>query len=58
MPSADSRALYDELFELYESLYPATREIVHRLAAIDDASSRPATGEPPRDEFSDPPPSR
>jgi xylulokinase len=32
-PRDEHRALYDELFGLYLELYPATREVVHRLAA-------------------------
>lgn len=33
-PDPGARALYDELFELYERLYPATSEIAHALAAL------------------------
>jgi xylulokinase len=33
-PDADHREVYDELFELYRELYPATRAISHRLAAL------------------------
>jgi xylulokinase len=39
-PSGASRELYDELYDLYGSLYPATRDIVHRLAAIQEAADR------------------
>jgi xylulokinase len=33
-PSAENRALYDERFELYLELYPATRRVSHRLAQL------------------------
>ena len=33
-PDPAQRALYDELYATYEELYPATREQVHRLAAV------------------------
>lgn len=35
-PNADNRALYDELYEVYCDLYPATRSSVHRLARIQE----------------------
>lgn len=35
-PNPDVRPLYDELFELYSSLYPATRSHVHTLARIQE----------------------
>jgi xylulokinase len=31
-PDADSRRVYDELYDIYRDLYPATREQVHKLA--------------------------
>jgi len=33
-PNPDNREIYDELYELYKDLYPATRETVHALAAV------------------------
>ncbi len=41
-PNSRHRAVYDELYEAYLSLYPATREHVHLLARLqeDAASSR------------------
>ena len=38
-PSADVRPLYDELFGLYTSLYPATKEHAHALARIQELGS-------------------
>lgn len=35
-PNPDVRALYDEMYELYTSLYPATREHMHALARIQE----------------------
>lgn len=35
-PNPDVRPLYDELYQLYASLYPATREHVHALARIQE----------------------
>lgn len=35
-PDAGNAALYDELYETYSALYPATREHVHRLAALQE----------------------
>ena len=34
VPSDASRPLYDDLFELYRRLYPATADIVHRLGTL------------------------
>jgi xylulokinase len=34
LPSASSRGLYDDLFELYGRLYRETQDVVHRLGAI------------------------
>jgi xylulokinase len=36
-PDLAHRALYDELYETYVDLYPASREQVHRLAAVQEA---------------------
>jgi xylulokinase len=33
-PNPDNRELYDELYALYKDLYPATRNTVHALAAV------------------------
>jgi xylulokinase len=33
-PNPDNRELYDELYALYKDLYPATRDTVHALAAV------------------------
>lgn len=33
-PNPQTAELYDELFDAYDALYPATRETMHRLAAI------------------------
>ncbi len=38
-PNPDVRPLYDELFDLYTSLYPATKEHVHALARIQELGS-------------------
>lgn len=40
-PNLDHRALYDELYELYSSLYPATRDHVHALARIQELAAGP-----------------
>ena len=37
-PEPEVRPLYDELYDLYGSLYPATREHVHALARIQERS--------------------
>ena len=34
VPSPSSRALYDDLFELYGRLYRETKDVVHRLGAL------------------------
>ena len=39
VPNVDVRPLYDELFELYTSLYPATKEHAHALARIQELGS-------------------
>jgi xylulokinase len=36
-PDLAHRGLYDELYETYVDLYPASREQVHRLAAVQEA---------------------
>jgi hypothetical protein len=33
-PDQENRDLYDELHDIYPSLYPATREAAHELTAI------------------------
>ncbi len=35
-PDPATKAVYDELFAVYSGLYPATRELVHRLAAVQE----------------------
>ncbi len=37
-PNEEHKAVYDELYEAYTELYPATREQVHRLAAVQEAT--------------------
>jgi xylulokinase len=37
VPDPATREVYDELYEVYTSLYPATREQVHRLAVLQEA---------------------
>jgi xylulokinase len=39
-PDPDVRDVYDELFDLYERLYPATADVVHRLAAVQGQPER------------------
>jgi xylulokinase len=36
VPDPGVRGVYDELYATYRDLYPATREQVHRLAAVQD----------------------
>jgi xylulokinase len=38
-PDPKRRALYDELYDTYCELYPATRSQLHRLAAVQEAAS-------------------
>ncbi len=38
-PNPDVRPVYDELFDLYTSLYPATKEHAHALARIQELGS-------------------
>jgi xylulokinase len=38
-PNPEHRALYDELYEHYSSLYPATRDTVHALARIQEVAA-------------------
>jgi xylulokinase len=33
-PNPENRELYDELYALYKDLYPATRDTVHALSAV------------------------
>jgi xylulokinase len=39
-PRPGPRATYDELYELYLALYPATADIAHRLAAHQHRTAR------------------
>jgi xylulokinase len=41
-PDRGHAAIYDELYETYLELYPATRTQVHRLAAVQENSPKPA----------------
>jgi xylulokinase len=43
VPDDRHRALYDELYDGYRALYPATKPEVHRLAGIQERSSTAAT---------------
>jgi xylulokinase len=45
-PDAGSRALYDELYDLYRELYPATARISHRLAALQERAVTPRAEAP------------
>jgi xylulokinase len=53
-PDVALRETYDELYEVYRELYPATREQLHRLAAVQeqtavtDAPSEPLQSTPGR----------
>jgi xylulokinase len=33
-PNPENRAVYDRLFQTYQELYPATRDQMHALAAL------------------------
>jgi xylulokinase len=46
-PDPARREIYDELYDTYRELYPATREQVHRLAAVQEAASRAPVAGPP-----------
>jgi xylulokinase len=39
-PNTANRGLYDELYDIYGALYPGTRDQVHRLARLQEESSR------------------
>jgi xylulokinase len=41
IPDPANRALYDELYAVWRELYPATRELVHRLGAIGGRDAAP-----------------
>jgi xylulokinase len=41
VPDPAQRGVYDEMYELYLSLYPATREIVHRLSRLERSGTPP-----------------
>ena len=43
VPNPENRAVYDELYETFTQLYPATRDQVHRLALMQEASTRGRT---------------
>jgi xylulokinase len=43
VPDSANRGVYDELYGLYGSLYPATREIVHRLSRLDKSGNGETT---------------
>lgn len=45
-PDASVKPLYDELFELYGSMYPATREQMHALARIQERRPEQRPGSP------------
>jgi xylulokinase len=45
VPNPENRAVYDELFEAFTTLYPTTRDHVHRLAEMQEAAGGPG---PPR----------
>jgi len=45
VPDPGLRGLYDELYETYCDLYPATKEQLHRLAAVQELT--PGPGELP-----------
>ena len=38
-PNAQARARYDELYQLYRSLYPATREHAHAIARLQEEAA-------------------
>ncbi|MFI5626662.1 FGGY-family carbohydrate kinase [Nocardioides sp. NPDC051685] len=40
VPNPANRAVYDELYATFTQLYPATRDQVHRLALMQEASTR------------------
>jgi xylulokinase len=40
-PDAANHALYDELYGVWRELYPATRDVVHRLGAIGGRDTQP-----------------
>jgi hypothetical protein len=43
-PDARARARYDELYRVYRSLYPATREQAHALARVQEDTANAALG--------------
>ena len=45
-PDPSTRATYDELYALYGSLYPATREHVHALARMQEDGVPATQGSP------------
>lgn len=45
-PDPEHSAVYDELYEIYKELYPATREMSHRLAALQAEQGLVAEDEP------------
>jgi xylulokinase len=40
-PDGSHQSVYDELYRVYCDLYPATRDTVHRLAAVQETSTSP-----------------
>jgi xylulokinase len=40
-PNPERTRIYDELYEVYRSLYPATKEAMHRLAELAAGSAEP-----------------
>jgi xylulokinase len=40
-PDPERTRIYDELYEVHRSLYPATREVMHRLAELAANSAEP-----------------
>jgi xylulokinase len=53
-PDEAHGAVYDELYEAYAELYPATRPQVHRLAGMQENGASPAVERPPGRGLSDP----
>ena len=40
-PDSGNRALYDDMYAIYRSLYPATKDQAHKLAALQERAARP-----------------
>ena len=43
-PDGQARARYDELYQVYRSLYPATREHAHAMARVQEDAAGPTPG--------------